>query len=141
MSQGNETFCTSVGCMDGRSECAVAKWGREKFGVQYIDAITEAGTVGLLIGENVDQLLESVQKKVLISIEKHRSKGIIVSGHQECAGNSVPDNVQKDEVRKVVSMFQDLFNFSLPILGVFVKRSEKDPSQWVVEEVPQTMKA
>lgn len=141
MAQIEETFCTSVGCMDGRSECAVAKWGREKFGVQYIDAITEAGTVGLLIGENVDQLLESVQKKVLISIEKHRSKGIIVSGHQECAGNSVPDNVQKDEVRKVVSMFQDLFNFSLPILGVFVKRSEKDPSQWVVEEVPQTMKA
>lgn len=141
MAQIEETFCTSVGCMDGRSECAVAKWGREKFGVQYVDAITEAGTVGLLIGENVDQLLESVQKKILISIEKHRSKGIIVSGHQECAGNSVPDEVQKDEIRDVVSMFQDLFNFSLPILGVFVKRSDQDPSQWVVEEVPQTVKA
>lgn len=141
MSHIEETFCTSVGCMDGRSECAVAKWGREKFGVQYVDAVTEAGTVGLLIGESVDQLLESVQKKILISIEKHRSKGIIVSGHQECAGNPVPDEVQKDEIRNVVSMFQDLFNFSLPIIGVFVRRSDQDPSLWVVEEIPQTVKA
>ncbi len=43
MSMPGETFFTSIGCMDGRVQGPVAEFGREKFGGQFADAITEPG--------------------------------------------------------------------------------------------------
>lgn len=121
MSKQNETFFTSVGCMDGRSECAVAKWGRGKFGVQYADAITEAGLVGLLAKKKVSKsLLNSLKKKILISIEKHHSQNIVVSGHQDCAGNLVDDEKHKEDVRRSVKAIQVLVNSSVPQLLAYL---------------------
>lgn len=48
-----QAFFTSVGCMDGRSQRAVATWGREKFDAEYADTITEAGLVGLLAKDHL----------------------------------------------------------------------------------------
>ena len=136
MSQIWETFFTSVGCMDGRSECAVAKWGRKKFGVQYADAITEAGLVGLLSKDAIDKrLLKSLKKKIVISVEKHHSKNVVVSGHQECAGNPVDDEKQKDDIRKSVRRVNSLVSSSVSVVGAFVKRSSNDPQVWEVEEL------
>ncbi len=136
MLQIGETFFTSVGCMDGRSECAVAKWGREKFNVKFADAITEAGLAGLLAKDNVDKyLLESLKKKVLISIEKHHSKNIVVSGHEDCAGNPVEDNEHKKDVLKAVKVIQSFVSEGTKIIPVFVKRSSSASSKWIVEEM------
>lgn len=133
MSQAGETFFTSIGCMDGRSECAVAKWGREKFGVKFADAITEAGLVGLLAKDNISQyLLDSLKKKVLISIEKHHSKNVVVSGHEDCAGNPVDDIMHKKDVLKAAQIIKELIRKDIQIIPVFVKREQ---DRWVVEEM------
>ena len=98
MSDKNETFFTSLGCMDGRVQEVVAEFGRRKFGAKYQDTITEAGLVGKLAQDNADQdLIDSIKNKLDISLEKHLSKGIIVHGHQECAGNPVDDGKHKEE--------------------------------------------
>ena len=136
MSQGDETFFTTVGCMDGRSQEPVCFFGRKKFGAVYPDTITEAGLVGLLSRNDVDErLLESLRKKLLISLEKHHSKGVVISGHQECAGNPVDDERQKEDIRKSVQVIKSLINSLAPVIGVFVKRSENDPSVWEAEEL------
>lgn len=102
MMQASETFFTSVGCMDGRVQEVVAGFGRQKFGAKYPDTITEAGLVGLLSEDSIDErLINSLKKKLLISLEKHHSKGIIVHGHQECAASdAVEDERHKDNIRK-----------------------------------------
>jgi carbonic anhydrase len=136
MSQVGETFFTTVGCMDGRVQEAVADFGREKFGVEYPDTITEAGLVGKLAQENTDQgLIDSIKNKLDISLEKHHSKGIIVHGHQECAGNPVEDEKHINDIRKSVKVIQSVINSSVSVVGVFVKRSSQDPSKWEIEEV------
>ena len=85
---------------------------------------------------NIDQvLLDSIKKKILISLEKHHSKGIIVHGHQECAGNPVLDNKHKEDVQRSVAVIKSLVNASVPVVGVFVKRSHQDLSKWEAEEV------
>lgn len=133
MSQAGETFFTSIGCMDGRSECTVAKWGREKFGVKFADAITEAGLVGLLAKDNVDQyLLDSLKKKVLISIEKHHSKNVVVSGHEDCAGNPVDDIMHKKDVLKATRTIKELIRKDIQIIPVFV---ERENNTWIVKEL------
>ena len=136
MSHENETFFTTIGCMDGRVQEVVAEFGRRKFGAYFPDTITEAGLVGKLTKDSPDQgLIDSIKNKLDISLEKHHSKGIIVHGHQECAGNPVKDEVHKDDIRKSVEVIISLVNASISVVGVFVKRSSQDPSKWEIEEV------
>ncbi len=92
--------------------------------------------VGLLAKENLEQaLVDSIKEKVLISLEKHHSKGIVVHGHQECAGNPVDDKKHKEDVRKSVAVIKSLVNSPVSIVGVFVKRSSGESSKWEAEEV------
>ena len=125
MSHVGETFFTSVGCMDGRVQESILHYGQKKFGVKYADTITEAGLVGLL-ANNADQiLLNSIEKKILISVEKHHSKGIVVHGHQECAGNPVEDDLHKEDVLKAVKTIGTLIQKDIQIIPVFITRNER----------------
>lgn len=133
MSQAGETFFTSVGCMDGRVQEPVLHLGQQKFNVKYADTITEAGLVGLLAQKNAKRsLLNSLKKKILISIEKHHSKGIIVHGHEECAGNPVEDEAHKEDVLKAAKTIGALVQKDIQIIPVFVFRDEHG---WTAEKL------
>lgn len=133
MSQAGETFFTAVGCMDGRVQGPVLTFGQAQLGAKYADTITEAGLVGLVAKRNVKKsLLNSLKKKILISIEKHHSKGIIVHGHQECAGNPVEDEQHKKDVLKAAKTIGALVPNDTQIIPVFVKRDGQD---WTIEEL------
>lgn len=137
MSQAGETFFTSVGCMDGRGLRPVRKFGKAKFGVWYVDTVTDAGLVGKVSKEGVDpKFLNELKAKILISLEKHHSKGIIVHGHEECAGNPVDEETHKKDILRSVEVIKSLVGTSVPVIAAFVKRSDGD---WVVEELSQTV--
>lgn len=137
MSQAGETFFTSVGCMDGRVQEPVLAFGRKIFGVKYADMITEAGLVGLLSrGVNTipplgwKEFVNSLKSKILISLEKHHSKGIVIHGHEDCAGNPVSDSQHKKDVLKAAKTIGKLIQKDTQIIPVFVKRQGVE---WVVE--------
>jgi len=126
MSQIGETFFTSVGCIDGRVQEPILAFGQKKFNAKYADTITEAGLVGLLSGGNVDQVLfDSIKKKALISLEKHHSKGIIVHGHEECAGNPVDDEKHKEDTLKAAQVIKSFVSAGILVIPVFVRRSKE----------------
>ena len=131
MADLNETFFTSVGCMDGRVQNSIGKYGRDKFGVLYADTITEAGLVGLISNNSSNELLESIKNKILISVEKHHSKGIVVHGHQECAGNPVADNQHREETKKAAEIISN-FAPGIEVKPVFVI---KENGNWIIEEI------
>jgi carbonic anhydrase len=132
MSHVGETFFTSVGCMDGRVQEPILAFGQKRFRVKYADTITEAGLVGLLAKDNVDPvLLSSIKKKILISLEKHHSKGIVVHGHQECAGNPVEDEQHKKDTLKAAKTIGTLISDNTQIISVFVNKNE---SGWTTIE-------
>ena len=133
MSRVGETFFTIVGCMDGRIQCPVKHFGQDYFHAKYADTITEAGLVGIVSKESVDSfLLDSIKKKIFISLEKHHSKGIIVHGHEDCAGNPVSPEQQKRDIRASAHRIADLVGRSVEILSVFVTRGGET---WVVEKL------
>ncbi len=134
----NETFFTIIGCMDGRCQEAVSLFGQDRFGAVYPDTITEAGLVGFLSKEPVDKtLLESLKKKIDISLKHHRSKGILVFGHEDCAGNPVADEKHKEDVLAAVSLIRTLVDSeAVVVIPLFVKRSiDNDLSDWTTEEI------
>ncbi len=132
MADLGETFFTSIGCMDGRVQTPIADYGQKRYDVLYPDTITEAGLVGLLANNPSVELLEAIKQKVLISVEKHHSKGIIVHGHQHCTGNPVEDELHKEETKKAAAVIKGFVLQELEVKSVFVVKTENG---WEVEEL------
>src|SRR3989344_5229135 len=116
MSDASETFFTSIGCMDGRVQGPIAQFGRDRFKAEFPDTITEAGLVGLLAKNTDPDLLESIKKKLLISLQKHHSKGVIVHGHEDCAGNPVPDEEHKKDVLKALEVIKSFVPDNIEVI-------------------------
>jgi len=122
MAQRDETFITIVGCMDGRVQQPLSDFGREKFNALYADTITEPGEVGILANILNDELRYDLKIKIDISLDRHKSKGILVSGHEDCAGHPVDDAKHIEDVRKSVAIVQDIVGPYVSVVGVFVSR-------------------
>ena len=131
----DETFFTSIGCMDGRCQKSVHVFGQKKFAAEYPDTITEAGLVGVLSHDPSGEFLDGLKTKIDISINKHHSKGILVYGHAECAGNPVDDEAHKSDVRTSVKLIQSFVGSVIPVVGAFIKRDINDSTKWVIEEL------
>ena len=112
-------FATSVTCMDGRIQLPLAKWIKENYSVDYVDAITEPG-VDKKIAENLE--LESIKTKIGISINAHKSKLIVVSGHHDCAGNPVSEDEHISQIKKGVDVISS-WNLDATVIGVWVDDS------------------
>jgi carbonic anhydrase len=130
-----ETFFTRIGCMDGRAQTPVHLFGEQKFNAKYPDTITDAGEVKKLADNPSEEYLKELKSKLDISINVHKTKGILVHGHQDCAGNPVDDNRHKEDIKKSVEVIKGMVPSSLPVIGLFVKRSLLDPQNWEVEEL------
>jgi len=142
MAHKGETFFTSLGCMDGRAQKPIARLGRRLTGAKYPDTVTEAGTVGQLAKDQVDPQLEAnlKHKIVDVSIGKHHSRGVIVSGHQECAGNPVDDQQHVNDVKLAATRVRGMVGEEVPVYGAFVHRRRVFPG-WKAEVVdPQATK-
>jgi carbonic anhydrase len=120
MSKNYFDFFTTVGCMDGRAQEVVSSYGKERFGARFADTITEAGMDGLFL-ENAKSAEKLIKDKILVSVEKHRSKGILVHGHEDCAGNPVDEERHKEGVRKGVEIIKKLVNNKVPVEGIYIR--------------------
>ena len=109
-------FATSVACMDGRIQIPLTNWIKENFSVDYVDTITEPG-IDKLVADNTD--LESIKIKVGISINKHESELIVVSGHYDCAGNPVSNEEHITQIKKGIEVISS-WNLGVKIVGVWV---------------------
>jgi Putative carbonic anhydrase len=142
MAHKGESFFTSIGCMDGRVQKPVARLGRKLTRAKYPDTVTEAGIVGQLAQEQVDPLLEaSLQQKVVgVSVGKHHSRGIIVSGHPECAGHPVDDQQHVRDVILATTRVREMVGEEPPVYGAFVRRRRVLPG-WKAEVInPQPIR-
>ena len=114
-------FATSISCMDGRIQTPISEWIKENFQVDFVDTITEPGVDKVLV-ENPDN--ESIKNKVSISINAHKSKLVVVSGHYECAANPVSDEEHISQIKKDVESISS-WNLGVEVVGVWVDNSWK----------------
>ena len=109
-------FATSVSCMDGRIQLPLANWIKENYSVDFVDVITEPG-VDKTVAENSN--LESIKSKVGISINAHKSELIVISGHSDCAGNPISDEVHISQIKKGVEVISS-WNTGAKVIGVWI---------------------
>lgn len=107
-------FGTAISCMDGRVQLPTHKWLMKKYGLDYIDTITEPGPDKLL-SLGTEAQVESIKARVLISVNAHGSETILISGHHDCAGNPVSREEHIKMVRKCVYILK---GWNLPVKNV-----------------------
>lgn len=116
------SFATAINCIDGRAQEPVIKLMKQRFGVDFVDMVTEPGVDGKLA--TGDYVVEALKQKVMISTGKHHSKAIAVVGHADCAGNPVSKDEHFNHIKKATEMVE-VWGLNLPIIGVFVNEDLK----------------
>lgn len=94
-------FATSISCMDGRIQIPIYQWLQTNYGVKYVDTITEPGIDKLFFDSSET---EEIKSKVLISVNKHNSSVILVSGHFDCTGNPVSKEEHIEQIKNAVQL-------------------------------------
>ncbi len=114
--------------MDGRVQLPVNAYLRERFGVAYVDTVTEAGPVAALTGPADAAAVRGIHERVMLSLERHGSRGLAVAAHHDCAGNAVPPERQQEQLRACLRLLGERFP-AIPIVALWVDE------HWRVHEI------
>ncbi|MBN2430934.1 MAG: hypothetical protein JXQ27_05635 [Acidobacteria bacterium] len=104
-----KTFGTAINCMDGRVQLPLIHWMKERYGVDYVDKVTEPGPNRIVATRTPAELFQSILNRVTISLEKHGSHRIVIAGHHDCAGNPAPYGEQFQQLKDSVNVLTDRF--------------------------------
>ena len=122
------TFCTSIHCMDGRIQEPIIRYLKNHYAMTYVDTITDPGPCKILAENKDKRSVNSIMEMVKISTNKHSSKLIAVSGHYDCAGNPVDEEIQKKQIRESVKYLKNIYP-GIEIIGLWID------SEWKINNV------
>ena len=120
----SQIFATAINCIDGRVQIPVIKWLKIKYSVDYVDMITEPGPNKILSGNRGSRIIESIKKRIEISVTNHNSKHIAIVGHYDCAGNPVEKDVQLKQIMSAIKTIES-WNSDVQIIGLWVDKNWK----------------
>ncbi len=121
-------FATAINCMDGRVQIPVIDYIKKNYGVDYVDVITEPGPNKILAENKENGIVESIKRRLEISVNKHNSKIIAIVGHYDCAGNPVEKETHLKQIQSAIQVVKS-FGFGVEVIGLWVNE------EWTVEEV------
>ncbi len=90
----------AINCMDGRVQLPVIDYLKRGFGLDYVDMVTEPGPNKILAENQERATVDSIKRRVAISVEKHNSTVIALVGHFDCAGNPADKPVQLNQLNR-----------------------------------------
>ncbi len=121
------SFGTVINCIDGRVQEPVTAWLKQRYQLDYVDVITEAGPDKVLAA-GPKEMLESIRRKVEISVGNHGSHLVAIVGHYDCAGNPVSRTEHVAHLEKAVDVVGG-WNFDVVLLALWVNE------EWEIEVV------
>ena len=121
-------FVTSIHCIDGRIQEPIINFIKSKYDVKYVDTITEPGPNKILSQNNDSHQIKSIDNRLSISLNSHGSKIIFISGHYDCAGNPVSEDIQIEQLNKS----EKILRFKYPNVKVVKLWINKN---WEVKEL------
>jgi hypothetical protein len=114
--------------MDGRVQLPVIRYLQGRFNVEHVDSVTEPGPNLLLAKKTDEDVVQSILRRIRISVEKHSSVAIALAGHHDCAGNPATQQEQKLHLIAGIEFLRRQYP-NTPIIGLWVDE------KWEVHEV------
>jgi hypothetical protein len=124
-------FATAINCVDGRTQLPVINYLKQRFGVDYIDLVTEPAPVKVLSEQENMVQVDSIRHRLKLSQERHGAEHVAVVAHYDCAGNQVDKKIQLEQIRKSVKTIRS-WGFKGAILGLWVDEN------WRVNETEES---
>ena len=122
-------FATSINCIDGRIQIPISNWIKQKYFVDYVDVISHPGS-DKVIGEKIIEGITEIKSKVLVSINAHNSKLVVISGHHDCAGNPVSKEMHMTQIKKSINLIKS-WDYPVTVIGIWVN------DKWEIEEIQE----
>jgi carbonic anhydrase len=116
------SYCTVINCIDGRVQLPVIAYLQNRYGVEYVDVVTEAGPVGVLSHRYESREAQSIFRRIEVSLQAHSSKGIAIVAHHDCAGNPIPDSEQKLQLQTCLELLSRRYR-RLEIVGLWLDQN------------------
>ncbi|MCX7999972.1 MAG: hypothetical protein N3A69_13645 [Leptospiraceae bacterium] len=121
-------FATTINCIDGRTQLPVINYLKDRFGIDYVDVITEPAPVKIIAESKNNAKIDSIRERLKISQEKHGSAHLAIVAHHDCAGNPVEKDLQLAQLKKSLSMIRS-WEFKGTIVGLWVNEN------WMIQEI------
>ena len=121
-------FATAINCMDGRVQTPVIEWLKKRYPVDYVDMITEPGPEKLLDEDKNPAAIESIQKRLEISLARHNSNLVAIAGHHDCAGNPADPETKRQQILSAIKTVR-AWHHEVDVIGLWVDES------WAVQQV------
>ena len=115
-------FATAINCIDGRVQKPIMDFATNKFNIDYVDMITEPGPDKVLSENKALDAIESIKRRVSLSVKKHKSKIIIIAGHHDCAANPVENKEHYQQIEEAVQNIKE-WNLGVDVYGVWVDKN------------------
>jgi len=112
-------FVTAINCMDGRVQEPVVAYMKKEFQAEYVDMITEPGPNQFLAGDVSQSKVDAIIERTLISVEKHGSQVIAITGHHDCAGNPIGRTEQDLQTKMAVTFLKNKFP-NVTVIGLWI---------------------
>jgi len=112
-------FGTAINCIDGRTQEPVISHMKKNYNIEGVDMVTFPGVDGIFSSDKHSAEVDSIERAVSISIEKHGSRIIAVIGHHDCAGNPGDREHHYLDIRKAVHEISS-WNFPVHVIGLYV---------------------
>jgi carbonic anhydrase len=112
-------FVTAINCMDGRVQEPVIAWMKNEYAAQFVDLITEAGPNRVLSANSDQDAVDSIKRRIEVSVKKHNSNVIAIVGHYDCAGNPNGEEIQVNDILAARELVKSWYS-ECTVLGLWV---------------------
>jgi len=92
-------FALAITCLDGRVQRPVVEYLRRKYGVDYVDLITEPGPERALTEPARARTQAAIHRNAGFSVDGHDAELIAITAHDECLGNSADGETRLAQLR------------------------------------------
>jgi hypothetical protein len=113
--------------MDGRIQEPIIQYLKNKYKALYIDTITEPGPCKIIADSTDKTTIDSIIKRLNISMNKHNSKLIAISSHYDCAANPSNQKEKKTQIKISVEFIKKNYP-QIQIVGLWINK------QWKVNQ-------
>lgn len=91
-------FALAITCIDGRVQRPVVDYLRRKYGVDYVDLITEPGPERALTDPSRVRIQAAIERNARFSVQGHDAELVAVTAHDECLGNDADSGTRLSQL-------------------------------------------
>jgi hypothetical protein len=130
-------FALAITCLDGRVQRPVVDYMRRRYGVDYVDLITEPGPEWALTDPTRAGVQTAIQRNARFSVAGHDAELIAVAAHDDCLGNDADPGTRLAQLHAAQQAVTG-WDLGVDVIGLWVHMDGKVEEAAAAIPAPRT---